>query len=345
MDETEDIKIECAGCGGLCIDSFDVDLPLPPAQLEKIKHEPPEVREGLEKFLRLRMAAGPYYCNTCLKFVTNEGLLLKTLDDHPRKGCVTREEVGRGEVVIFREIKGPDRTESDIALLLSELAKALKMRSSPDHRLDAEFNARTAIGRLLRYFDEEDPLRVSLSEPQKKLVRVFLKMLSVEESKTIPVDDPEDILAVDKKLQSQVDDYARRKRETRHLFSISTDDAISISTLDEAREAYRWGLFRATLAVCRAALEDTVSECLKVLKETASNGKFGRDPLEARIDDLYKRLGTHEKKDSAHRVRGLGNEALHNFERISSETALEGLRITFTLLPFLVLRSRKLMSN
>jgi hypothetical protein len=293
---------------------------------------------------KIEKALGPYYCENCKRFVTNEGLVLNIANDTPHVGWKTKEEIGRGGVVIFREIEGGDRVYSEISLLISELSRALQMRKSPELRDKGNFNSRAAICRLLRYFEEEDPLRISVSEDQKKAIQKLIKLSAAQEIEDIP-DDPEDILASDQRLQEQLFDYFRRKIETRHLFSPSEDINTPISALNEAREAYRWGLFRATLAVCRSALESSVNESLRILRAMPTNGKAYGDVLETRIDDLFRRLGTDQKKNSAHNLRILGNRALHDSESVPAEKALEGLRIAFTVIPFLVGRTRALAPN
>jgi hypothetical protein len=101
--------------------------------------------------------------------------------------------------------------------------------------------------------------------------------------------------------------------------------------LEEAQEAYRWGLDRSVFAVCRALLEDVVRRVVLThrLGETAI--PINQENLVILLNCLPDHLLNRSDRDLAHRIRKAGNHALHELDNSFKEEPMEVLSGTAAL--------------
>jgi Domain of unknown function (DUF4145) len=82
--------------------------------------------------------------------------------------------------------------------------------------------------------------------------------------------------------------------------------------LNEAREAYLFGLSRATFALCRAALEELLEEVATAREIKLRVLDLGKErKLRRLIDAIPEAILDRARKDAAHEIANWGNAALH----------------------------------
>lgn len=113
-------------------------------------------------------------------------------------------------------------------------------------------------------------------------------------------------------------DYERRKIEGPVLV-VNELPASTRRLILEANEAFRWGLFTATIAVCRTILEDTLRQLITANPDSVAL-PLNRDDLHILINSLSDKILPPEEKTIALRIKERGNQALHDGERLFSES-------------------------
>jgi hypothetical protein len=121
-----------------------------------------------------------------------------------------------------------------------------------------------------------------------------------------------------KELLSAVPGFVERTRDLRELTFAGLTDAASLSYLREAATCYIHGLFQATVALARAAMERRLRERIRVL---AGQQVAGELDLKQLLDRYGERLLGKQSANAAHVVRLTGNQVLHE-RAIGSEKAL-----------------------
>jgi hypothetical protein len=124
--------------------------------------------------------------------------------------------------------------------------------------------------------------------------------------------------------------YEDRKRGEPLLIFENLPDEVS-QLLREAQQAWRWGLLRSVCAICRAVLEKMIGNLEDCIQKATPEARFDEIKLAARIDLLFSHLEESDfrkwTKAAAHRIRELGNAALHE-GALSDQEAYGALRDT-----------------
>src|SRR5206468_7303732 len=217
-------------------------------------------------------------------------------------------EVGSLDVVIFEyeiEVHEADSFDSvftvhdrvqplvdKIANLKIEYAHVSTQDPQPINLPLHKQNLRRAMKRLRRWLREHSRPSQELTPPQQEIVREALVGLEPE-----PVDAYE---AITKAFETGDADvlleYLRRKQETPSVLVTSLPPTVH-SLLEEATEAYRHGVFRAVLALCRTLLEHVCR-----LAISAEDAKTNAVPLyDDNLETLINCLPAHLLKPGGRR--------------------------------------------
>ena len=211
----------------------------------------------------------------------------------------------------------PDESQSLDFLLarLKELDERCEQmqaeKPTPIELGDWRWNRKRAARRLRRFIREKDVRTLEIPQHMHALVeRVLAEGPDVEINYN-------SFNWMEKLFRDgEIDDvlhYERRKQERPILIVTELDDALR-SLLTEANETYFHGLFRATVALCRAVLEDVVKRVVQVQEIRAI-----RDDFDVLINCIPPALWSPKAKEVAHTIRLKGNDAMHDSEVSFSE--------------------------
>jgi hypothetical protein len=141
-----------------------------------------------------------------------------------------------------------------------------------------------------------------------------------------------------------LEDYVRRKLDRPPLIVSRIPQEIA-SLLADANEGYRFGLFRAVAALCRATLEKTLRMILQVGLDDDLAVPIVRDDLSILINSLPDRLLRKVGRDFAHEIRLTANDVLHHGKELSEDEAWGLLVRTTRIVDALLDRSRLLKGD
>ncbi len=263
------------------------------------------------------------YCPSCDKSLTVEGLILEEAND---SGISTVREVGKGGAVIWeypaREATGgrPSQTEAKRFLLrILRLEKEIStkpVKTVPIAEANAKWNRKAACRRFRQWFRYEYAGRpLEIREPT--LRELAVKLLT-DESASVPIPPVrDDIDNEESYFQQKYYRYQDRMLVERPLI-VSHLPPASRLMLIEAQDAYRFGLFRAVLAICRALLEDVVKHIPNKAAEP-----IRPDGLANLLSCLPASIISPADRELAFKVKNRGDDAMHkaDFEPDESEAA------------------------
>jgi hypothetical protein len=276
------------------------------------------------------------FCPSCEKPLTREGLLIE-IEGHSPDGLV--KEIGKGGQVIWEYSRErgerclPTREDAiQLLLKLSELeeqAKSLGKTADIKEAHEIIWNRKAAARRFRRWFDHEygkKPLAIE----DKRLRELADRILKPDEGREPDYEQIYKDMIEEGKFLDEIYGYEERKlREEPIVLTELPPETRAI--LEEAQEAYRWGLDRSVFAVCRALLEDVVRRVVLThrLGETAI--PINQENLVILLNCLPDHLLNRSDRDLAHRIRKAGNHALHELDNSFKEEPMEVLSGTAAL--------------
>lgn len=167
-------------------------------------------------------------------------------------------------------------------------------------------NRKLAKRRLRRWIKGNDDQLVEIPEPYRDLVKRVIKEGTKEKNDVWNKDWCEQMIWGEGYIDV-LRDYWQRKAERVILVVSEIPDQIR-SVLYEATEAYYYGLFRATTAICRAVLDDLVHRVVEVQGAPIPI----KNILDKWIDSVPQCFLPLDEREAAQRIRKLGNKALHD---------------------------------
>ena len=214
------------------------------------------------------------HCSRCEMRLTDEGLAVGSVTD--TSGGTQIIEWGRGGQVIWKYLAGAQRVES-ILTTISELSQALSRTEDkvvPLAAADLKWNHKRAKQRFRRWFAQTaDGLATIADADLRRLAEKILDELPEPDHDEIFDRVWNETLSNENGHLDHILGYEQAKAaEPRLVFGDlpeTTRDALL-----EAREAWRWGLPVATVALCRLVLEDVIRRAAK-----ESNSKSGTTPI------------------------------------------------------------------
>ncbi|MFI5396265.1 MAG: hypothetical protein ACHQ9S_12100 [Candidatus Binatia bacterium] len=284
---------------------------------------------------------------------TSEGLVIEELPAD--EGWTIVREVGKLGYVVFEyrcrdEDIGDDvgqTIDEDVSFLLQRIAdlerrcERLQQEKPTSIELPLhKWNLKKARQRFRRWYREHEPLYLEVKLELRPMVGAILK--SEADSHV----DPGNLF--DRAMENGdvflIEDYERRKLDRPPLI-LSRLPSNLASLLAESNEAYRFGLFRATAALCRATLERSIRMILEVGLDTDVAVPIDRHDLASLITSLPDRLLKNRGRVLAHEIRTKANDALHNGVELSEDEAWSLLARTTLIVQALLDRSRLLESQ
>jgi hypothetical protein len=191
----------------------------------------------------------------------------------------------------------------------------------PIQRAQVKRDRKAARRRLRRLAVERSSVIVELDDAEeRRLVREVL----AEDPSTVEPDDQIDVIDVVVWMTEWLDatEVARLTLD-RPVIVVGSVARGLWEVLHEAANAFRFSLYRLTVAGCRAVI-DTAVETAVVHLHAFDRLAGGDDNLQRRIDCL--RELDYATREDLHWVREHGNEALHDAEKpVSEELAREAL--------------------
>jgi hypothetical protein len=278
--------------------------------------------------------------STWIESPTPEGLLV-TETPAGDGSIIVREFLRPGSLV--HEYRYTVRSDSsldvvswneDVHVLLKHtqdlIERAAEARLAPVDTVDMarlRRDAKVAKRRLRRWIREHDHWVVQVRPEYHDLVKRVLK-----EKADAPIDYLElfDRAVERGEAVAMVVDYERRKLERPVIVVDSLPHALS-HLLQETVEAYCHGLFRATAAICRSALERMVDLVLDVHPSKVTAVPYTRSDLEASINCVPEEFLSAKGRTLAHDIRVLGNKVLHRAHNPSEAEAWRALVLTARL--------------
>lgn len=263
---------------------------------------------------------------------TPEGLSVSAL---LKEGRLVVQEKGQFEYVIFEYADGHEREGLqfvlDRFLELDDRCKAMAKESPLALDLAGwRWNRRRAAQRLKRWFENHRPPLLELPASYHALVDTILRDVETPQEWDLSALQDEWLGTCGVSLFQA---YKRRESERPVLVVASMPSALA-GLLGEVDEAFCHGLFRATVALCRAIIDDAFHRAAdrwpdKVLP-TVRNGL---GPLISAFDPS---LLPDEVKRVAFIVADRGNQAMHDSQvEFDEENALETLTLTWRLVRWL----------
>jgi hypothetical protein len=281
--------------------------------------------------------------------VTPEDLIVRQLP--AQDGWTLVQEVGKLEYVIYeyRVHEDPSDPElftidhSGLEFLLARLEelenRCEEMRAAKPTPIELpawRWNRKRAARRFRRWVRDYSLTALEIPEHIHGLVNRVL----ADESEVHTEHDVDWWL---KKLWEQgeiweLEEYERRKQERPILVATELNDAVR-ALLSEASEAYFHGLFRATVALFRALLEDAVKQVLRtqgIFPIRPDNIVFFRTLLKS----IPSRFWSNEELDIANNeIKDRGDAAMHEGQaRFTEDEARRILVLTTRLIQALVNR-------
>ncbi|MGD0948976.1 MAG: hypothetical protein ABSA52_16315 [Candidatus Binatia bacterium] len=284
---------------------------------------------------------------------TPEGLVVEELP--AGDGWTVVREVGKLGYVVFEyrcceedigEDIGQTIDNADITFLLERVAELEKLcgrlrqeRPTSIELPQHKWNLKKARQRFRRWYQEHDVLNLDVRTELRPLVISILNAGGDQPSD--PTGDPDFLIrAYETGDIGVLENYVRRKLDRPPLILSRIPQEIA-SLLRDANEAYRFGLFRAVAALCRATLEKT----LRMILEVGLDGlavPIDRDDLKILINSLPDRFLRKAGRDFAHEIRLGANEVLHHGKELSEDEAWALLVRTARIVDALLNRSRSL---
>jgi hypothetical protein len=280
------------------------------------------------------------HCPRCDKPLTPEGLLLQEIE---LNGVRMMQELGKGGAVIWEYQADPatgDRPTQDDAerflrqiLQLEEESRNFASGPVSIAQGQSKWNKKAATRRFRRWFHSEygnRPLEIS----QPTLRELAVRVLKDDPGYT-PLRD--EIENEQKYFGERLADYRIRASSEEPLIVSRLSPAARLMIV-EAQDAFRFGLFRAVFAICRALLED-------VIRDVVSRLPHAPDPiddtnLQVLIGCLPNSMLPLRARSLAHEVRENGNSAVHDASRaFDIVAAWRNLRVTAQLVQLLLERS------
>ena len=288
--------------------------------------------------------------------LTPEGLAIEAqpADD----GSTLVREVGHFGYVIYEYRVRPDEAPFLSYAIQEPHAEFLVRRVAELERRCAEritagvvdidaarwkWNFKAAKRRLRRYIKEKEVQLLEIPPEFHELAKRVLQ----EAPESPPEFDGE---ALNKRLWEEgaiheFYDYERRKAE-RVVLVVSGLPAELGALLAEANETYFHGLFRATIALCRAVLEDVFRRVVRLRHTGVGPIPINEDHLDVLINCLPSELLSPKAKTVAHEIRQRGNQALHSAEAdFAEDETWRVLTLTGRLVELLVNRGGLVQSS
>jgi hypothetical protein len=271
------------------------------------------------------------YCVRCNGGLTPEGLLRRATPP-----SLKVQELGKSGEIIWEYRTGQAAIDVDFLVrkileLESRCRDAGGTSPTPISLGVARWNLKSAIRRLRRWMIENDaPLVIAdsnLRECARRVLRKKWEETEIDEGQWFTSDWLIDEFSSGKKGHlDNVINYERSKLLERPIVLSHLPDAAR-KALSEAREAGRWGLPLATVALCRLVLEDAVHTAWEAYCESRGVTPMPRKKRRLRsparpglpptpdlnvIDALPKEILSREEKDKVHQLLDDGNDAVHS---------------------------------
>jgi hypothetical protein len=263
-------------------------------------------------------------------------------------GKLLIREKGKRDFVIFEYRTEADEwedgevrvLEQDVSFLLERTAElerrceTLANESPPSIELAAAgWNLDRARKRFARWYAENDRPSLVIAKELRPVARRALSY-----SEVAPKEDLFEILIDNSRMQFLLQDYEARRLDKPPLIVSEEPPSDLQSLLDDANEAYRLGLDRAAVALCRALLEESLERIVEArgIKVKTPAGTARWEPLPALIDAMPAQLLGKFGKEYARTVKDLGKKALHTVVNISGGEALHALDLTTQILAEIV---------
>jgi hypothetical protein len=237
--------------------------------------------------------------------LTDEGLAVEKATDSSGETQII--EWGRGGQVIWKYLAGAARAEP-LLTTISELSQALNRTEEkvvPLAAANLKWNLKRAKQRFKRWFAQiADGLATIPDANLHRLAEEILK-----ESPELDYDEIFDrvwneTLSGENGHLDQILGYEHAKAAEPPLVFGDLPETTRDALL-EAREAWRWGLPVATVALCRLVLEDVIRRAAK-----ESNSKSGPTPIFG-----YEMAGDDRRDDFSSLVSCIPNEVLPPFHK------------------------------
>jgi len=231
-----------------------------------------------------------------------EGLTIA--QERTGRGVVFVRELGKLDYVIYkytaewvglfddRDVPSMEAwiSSEDVSFLLERITdlesrcqQLLKENPTPIELSAYGWNLDRAKKRFVRWYAENDRPTLKLS---KGLRTVALRALSHADD--TPKDNPLDILVDNFPMQGILLDYETRKLDKPILIS-SGDVPLDLQNLlKDANEAYRFGLARAAVALCRTLLEELLRRVLRHHRVEVPQQRMSWEPLPVLIEAMHK---------------------------------------------------------
>jgi hypothetical protein len=263
--------------------------------------------------------------------VTPEGLAVAS--EKGPDGLWTVREVGRTGVIVHEYIEEITPLNDSSTRLhrrresVHHLLELLRQLKEDSESLDGEvvkrlaatlrWNRKAAARRLRRYVREHDgPLEIA--DP----VLQALARDTLESGPMVEIDIGDLIDQTASNKNGHLDhlyEYERRKADEPTLVVRDLPPSTR-SLILEANEAYRWGLFRTTFAICRAVLEDVLRRAVREQQKIGPGAiPIDDENLYILINCIPERFLSAEDAGIARRIKNRGNHALHDADASFSE--------------------------
>ena len=255
------------------------------------------------------------YCPRCDKPLTPEGLLVQEIKVN---GVRILREVGKDGAVVWEhpaeETTEGRPTQDDARRFLGrilELEEGSRAQTSATVSIEqgqAKWNKKAASRRFRRWFRCDYANRpLELDDPAlRELAAKILK------DAPGPTSLSEEIENEQKYFGKKLSDYSVRAFIEQPLIVSRLPRATRLMLI-EAQDAFRFGLFRAVFAICRAILEDVTREIVCRLPNAPNPIDDTR--LDVLINCLPDCVLPLRERSWAHAIRQEGNAAVHEATR------------------------------
>jgi uncharacterized protein (DUF433 family) len=312
--------------------------------------------------------SSPHYCFSCKTYTNREGFLVEQEVEYIKSGIMNwpkfRQvtEIGKGRQIIWEYIDVGDGKPTDNSELVMPLLRTIQELESKKQALgkavdtkeglDVAWNLKRAKRRFIRWYDEIE--RRALQIPDPVLRDLAAKLIEKKDEDPIDQFEMDQILSAEFTPQTMrwdaLREYEYRKRTEPLLFFADLPDKFR-RPLTEAQEAWRWGLFRSVIALCRLVLDAATKKLGPGLREMAANADLGIElrkwaehsvekldetDLNSRLNSLPPEIAIPEFLSIAHKIRVQGNTKLHEMSEVQEEEAEEALTETTAVVQYLL---------
>jgi hypothetical protein len=203
------------------------------------------------------------HCSRCEMSLNDEGLALEIRTDSNEETQII--EWGKGDKIIWRYLQGDQRAEY-LLKTISELGVALSQARDNVVSIataDLKWNHKRAKQRFKRWFAQTaDGLATVADATLRRLAERILDEEPQPDTDEIFDKVWNETLSNENGHLDHIIGYETAKAAEPRLVFADLPDATRVALL-EAREAWRWGLPIATVALCRLVLEEVVRGAAK----------------------------------------------------------------------------------